>query len=478
MMSCAHCNKKNNHPCGPSEAGTRVRPVFAGRLSLTVNTRDDESRSAARLTRAIGPWTLGANAVNLSLGAGIFVLPATVAAILGPAAIVAYLVCAIAIGLVLMCFVELGSRTATSGGAVAYVEDAFGPTAGFVSWVVYSVGYCAVADAAIANVLVDTVATTSPVVASGAGRVVALALVLGGLAAVNVLGVRQGARVAVATTAAKLLPLLVILVGGAFLMHLRELRWVTWPTVTKIGEASLLLFFAFSGAEAAVTPGGEVQDPARTVPRGLLGGTGVLVLLYVSVQIVTQGVLGADIANHAEAPLAAVSEQLLGPSGRSVMVLCIALAIFGTLSADLLASPRAFLPMALDGVLPRRLGAIHPRFRTPHVAIVTYATLIWMLAVSGAFKPLAIMSSVALLVVYLAVCLATLKLRAGRIRVPGTFRTPGGPFVPVVGILIVVWLLAQSSRMEAGAMLATIAAATGYYRLRRLVISLRPERPS
>ncbi len=123
-----------------------------------------------RLTRAIGPWSLGANAVNLSVGAGIFALPAAVAAILGPASILAYLVCGLAIALVLTCFAELGTRVTRSGGAVAYIEDSFGPMAGFVAWTVFTLGFCAAADAAVGAILVDAIAEVVPAAGQGAGR--------------------------------------------------------------------------------------------------------------------------------------------------------------------------------------------------------------------------------------------------------------------------------------------------------------------
>ncbi len=122
------------------------------------------------LVRAIGPWTLGANAVNLTVGAGIFALPAVVAAILGPAAVLAYLVCGALVLLVLACFAEVGSQVTRSGGAVAYIDEAFGPMAGFVAWVVFALAYCAASDAAIAHVLMDALATAVPALSGGAAR--------------------------------------------------------------------------------------------------------------------------------------------------------------------------------------------------------------------------------------------------------------------------------------------------------------------
>ena len=422
------------------------------------------------LDRAIGAWTRGANAVNLSLGAGIFALPAAVAAILGSAAILAYLICGLAIALVLTCFVELGSQTTRSGGAVAYIDDAFGPMAGFVSWVVYTLAFCAASDAAIALVLVDAATPVVPALGEGAPRIAALLLLFGGLAAINIAGVRQGVRVAVTTTIAKTVPLVLVVAAGLLVVRWPELGWTTWPSAAKIGEASLLLFFAFSGAEAALTPSGEIRDPQRTVPRGMLGGTAALVLIYLSVQVVSQGVLGAALPQQTEAPLAAVARAILGPTGWTLMIVCTVVATFGTLAGDMLASPRALLPMAADGLLPAAVGRVHPRFHTPHVAIAVYAGLGCLMAISGAFKPLAILSSSSLLIVYFVVCLAALRLRASRVRPEGAFRAPFGPLVPVAGMLTSAWLLAHGTLDEGLALAGTVAAAGGYYLVRRLVM--------
>ena len=424
-----------------------------------------------RLDRAIGPWSLGATAVNLSLGAGIFALPAVVAAILGSAAILAYLVCGLAIALVLTCFVELGSQTTRSGGAVAYIDDAFGPMAGFVAWVVYTLAFCAAADAAIALVFLDAITASVPILSGGLARAAALVLLFGGLAAINIASVRQGLRVALTTTVAKVVPLVLVIAAGLVTMRWSELGWATWPSIPKVGEASLLLFFAFSGAEAALTPSGEIRDPQRTVPRGMLGGTAALVLIYLSVQMVSQGVLGAELPLRTEAPLAAVASRILGPAGWNVMIVCTVLATFGLLAGDMLASPRAFLPVVEDGLLPAVVGRVHPRFHTPHVAIALYAGIGCAFAISGAFKPLAILSSSALLVVYFVVCLAALKLRVTGTRPAGAFRAPGGPIVPAAGMVVAAWLLAQCTAGEAYALAGTVGAAAAYYLLRRLVKS-------
>lgn len=419
------------------------------------------------LVRAIGPWTLGANAVNLTIGAGIFALPAVVAAILGPAALLAYLICGALVLLVLTCFAEVGSQVTRSGGAVAYIEEAFGPMAGFVTWVVFSLAYCAGSDAAIAHVLMDALATAVPALSSGIARALAFVLLFGGLAAVNIRGVRQGQRVAVTATVAKLLPLLLLVAVGTFAVQRSNLTWSGWPTFEQLGAGTLLLFFAFGGVESALTPSGEIRDPARTVPRAILGATGAIVLLYIAIQFVAQGVLGSELAQGSPTPLVDVAQRLAGTAGRGLVVACTAVAGFGVLAGDMIASPRAFLAVSESDTLPKAVSRIHPRFHTPWVAILSYAVFALVLTLSGGFKALAVLSGMALLLVYLAVCLAALQFRYRRPVVPGSFRAPGGPTVALLASTVVIWVLSHSTRRETLGMAALIAASIVYYMVRR-----------
>jgi amino acid transporter len=272
----------------------------------------------------------------------------------------------------------------------------------------------------------------------------------------------------------KLLPLLLILGVGAFAVSAAHLRWGAWPSAGQVGDASLVLFFAFAGAECAVTPGGEIRDPPRTVPRGLLGAAAFLIALYCAVQLVSQGVLGPAIGQHEGAPLAAVAERLFGAGGRGLVLACTMLATLGLLAGDLLATPRSFIPVAEDGLLPASLASVHRRYRTPHVAILAYAAVACSLAVSGTFKPLAILASVSLLLVYLVVCLAALKMRGAGPAPAGSFRAPGGPLVPLVGAATVGWLLLHTTGREAGGLAITVGAGWLYYLVRRQVLRGRP----
>lgn len=420
-----------------------------------------------RLVRAIGPWALGANAVNNTVGAGIFVLPALVAAILGPAAILAYLMCGFAMALVLTCFIEIGTLVRRSGGAVAYVEEAFGPLVGFLAWVLYGLTASLVAQSALITVLFDTVAAVFPALAHGFPRALGIAALLGVLAAVNIRGIRHGMGVAVTATVAKLVPLLSLVAAGLLVMNWNELAWTGWPPAAKLGEASLLLMLAFSGAEVALTPSGEIRDPARTVPRAMFGATTCFILLYLALQIVSQGILGPQLAEETRAPLAAVAGKIVPGFGRGLILVCTAISILGTVSSGIVTLPRAIFLAAENGMIPAKLASVHPRYRTPHYAILTAAVLFFTLAVSGTFRPLAIFSSVSRLLIYATVCLGALRLRLTREPVPGAFRAPGGPLIPILAAASVMWLLHYSTWRQIVPLSMTAALALGYYLLRR-----------
>jgi amino acid transporter len=267
----------------------------------------------------------------------------------------------------------------------------------------------------------------------------------------------------VTATVTKLAPLILLVALGFPGIRWPELRWSEWPAPGRLGEASLLVFFLFMSAEGALTAGGEVRDPARGVPKAMIGAAATLIVLYTSLQIVSQGILGPDLANQGNTPLAAVAERVFGSPGRDLILLCTAVAVFGSIAADMVNTPRAFFAKANDGLLPAPLRAVHPRFRTPHAAIAVYASLLFLFTISGAFRPLAVLATISQLLIYLAICLAALRMR--RVRNP-PFRVPGGPVIPLLGASAVLWLLSNSTRNEVFAVSAALVLASIYYVIR------------
>ena len=416
------------------------------------------------LVRAIGVRALTLGVVNLIIGAGIFVLPAVVARRLGAAAIVAYLVCAVAMGLVLLCFAESGSRVARSGGVYGYVEVAFGPYAGFLVGNLLWFACGCLACASVANILVGTLAEVAPWIGQGAPRAGLLVLLYGGLAWANVRGVRTGSGVVQVVTVGKLAPLLLLIPAALFAMHPANFAWPGFPSLRRLGDTCLVLIYAFAGTETALIPGGEVRDPARTVPRAVLGALGIATLLYLALQLTAQGVLGPDLAANDKAPLAMVAERALGAGGRFLVLAGAAISTFGYVSGDVLSSPRTLFGFARDGLLPAEVGAVHSRYRTPYIAIMIYAAITCLLAITGSFERLLILANVALMFVYLACCLATIELRRRAVRLDAPpFELPGGPLIPLLACGVVLWLLSNAEWRELLAVGKMLAVATILY---------------
>ena len=429
------------------------------------------------LVRAIGPRALGLSIVNLTVGGGIFVLPGLVAAQLGAAAVLAYLACSIAVALVFLCFAEVGSRVTRSGGAYAYIEEAFGPFAGFIASVLIWFGWSVLSDAAITVAMVDTMAIAQPTLAKPVPRGMVIVAICAFLAWVNVTGVRSGLRLLALNTVAKLVPLLMLVAVGLFAINPRFLSIAEWPSLSSLGAGTLILFFAFAGAEAGLHVSGEITHPATTVPRGLLIGLGCVLLLYLGLQTVAQGVLGPWLASNTKAPLSTVAQAVFGDWGSWMLLVAGVISIFATVSGDILAAPRVVFASALDGNLPGILARVHPRYQTPYVAIIFFAAVICALALSGTFKPLAVVASGSVLVVYGGVSLAVLRLRQRDGPAPtGAFTIPGGPTIPVLSCLVVCWLLWQLTADEALGLAALVGVSVCLYAIRSASSSGRTTR--
>lgn len=419
------------------------------------------------LVRVIGVRGLAANTVNNMVGSGIFVLPAVIAATLGAAAIIAYVICAIAAGLIALVFAEAGSRVSAPGGTYAYIETAFGPFPGFLAGVLFWFGSQMISSAAIATVFVGSLAALMPSLGAPWPRAALLVLLYVVLAGLNVRGVRTGVNIVETFTVAKLLPLVLLVVAGAFFVHPVNLVWTSIPTFAQIGTASLLLVFAFQGTEGALTSSGEVRDPARTVPRAILLALLVVSVLYVALQLVAQGVLGPELASDQAAPLVAVAQRAFGSAGGALLAVAAAVSAFGFVSGDMLATPRILFAFGRDGFLPRKFGTVNPRHHSPAVAIAAHAAACCAFAITGTFRSLVILSTVSTLLIYLACCFSSIKLRRRNVRADGPpFVLRGGPTIPLLAAVVVIWMLTSASRVEYISVAIVLVVATVLYFIR------------
>src|SRR5882757_2429332 len=405
-----------------------------------------ENQRDVGLVRAVGPWAFAASIVSMIVGAGIFAVPAALAACVGPYAPLAFLACGVAVGAVAMCFAEGGSRVPTSGGVYGVVEAAFGPLAGYVSGTLLWV-CCVLACGAVAAALADVVASLVPQSLIGPVRAAVIVGVIGGIALVNIGGVVRGARLVSVTTALKLAPLAIFILAGAGAIHRSNFLPTVQPDAEGLGRALILAVFALVGMETSLCASGEVVRPNRTIPRALAIAILSTTTLYVTIQIIAQGILGSSLATS-KAPLADAMAHI-HPALRALMLAGTALSMFGWLGSDILGSPRQLFAFARDGLLPRVLGRLHPRSQAPHIAILCYATLAIVLALTGTFAELVVLSTLALAAVYIAGCAASWVLARRGVELSGTplnFRFLGA--ATVIGISSMVALIALGSREE------------------------------
>ena len=405
----------------------------------------------AGLVRALGVWGLAASIVNITIGGGIFVAPGTkeVTGRLGAAAPLAYIVCALAMTLVVLCIAEAGSRVALTGGPYAYVERAFGGFAGFaVGWMLWVTG--TIATAAVATIFADSVQRMVPTHPLVHGRTTVLALVFGIVAVINVLGVKFGARLNIASTVAKLIPLALLVVVGVAYIEPANLMWKSLPAPSELKRASVFLIFVFAGIESAIVPSGEVREPSRTVPRAVLLAMLLVTIFYLLIQITAQGVLGATLVGRSS-PLADVAEVAMGPVGGMFLGVAIILSTFGYLCGMILAIPRALFAFARDGVLPTALANVHPKYHTPWIAIIVQAALSFVLALTSRFEPLVILANLSVLFVYLGCAAAAWQLRRKNIRDDVAATVQPVPFswlAPPLAMCVIAVLLTSITRKE------------------------------
>ncbi|PYQ05555.1 MAG: hypothetical protein DMF82_08170 [Acidobacteria bacterium] len=335
------------------------------------------------------------------------------------------------------------ARGLPPGGPYAYVEIAFGPFAGFLCGVLlWMIGSMAVA--AVAVVFATNVAQLVPALQHPAGSAAFLVVVFALMGGINVAGVRLASSFNTVATVAKLLPLLVLLVSGAFAVRASNLAWEHAPAVADVARTSTLLIFAFAGVESALAPSGEVKDIVRTVPRAIFVALAGTTALYVGLQMVAQGVLGAELATS-RTPLADAAGRALGEWGRTLLLVGAAVSMFGYLCGMVLAIPRALFALARDGFLPRVVAAVHSRYHTP----------------TSTFERLAILANLTLLLLYAACCLAAWQLRRRGVQAGGVpFAAPGGAWAPIAACAVIAWMLTGVRAVEWAAMGVALLAAS------------------
>ncbi|MBV8972938.1 MAG: amino acid permease [Sphingomonadaceae bacterium] len=430
-------------------------------MSGTATLAGPESRDAG-LVRGVGLAGLTAAIVNGVVGAGIFTLPAVMAMNVGPQAPLAFLACAVAMGAVVWCAADAGRRVPTSGGIYGTVTAGLGPRAGFVTGFVGIWLSSVLSCGGIAAAFADGVGAAVPAVKAGLPRAVLIVGTLGAIMLVNLRGVGAAARFLTVATLIKLVPLALFVGVGVWFVSGANLAAGTATGGDGFGRAVIFALFAFSGMETPLSASGEAADPSRTVPRAIVLSMAFVLALYVAVQLVAQGLLGAGLAGAKDAPLADAI-RTVSP------MLAVVLAAGATLSrliwigSDILGAPRVLFAFARDRLLPAWLGRVDPRHKVPRAAIVVHTALVAALAVSGTFEALAILSGLASTLLYSLSSAAAWRLA----RAEGGRAWPIG-LAALVAIAAMVAIAVQAKPQELFGLAAASVVALAIYSARRL----------
>jgi amino acid transporter len=364
--------------------------------------------------------------------------------------------------LVVAAFAEVASRFTRAGGTYLYARVAFGRFAGIeMAWLTYLVRLTAAATNA--NLFIIYLAEFWPRATAPVPSRLLLAVLLLPLVVANYRGVRGGVWTSTAFAVAKLAPLAIFVVVGIWAMAGGQVPPAA-PSATEADtgawlEAILLLVFAYGGFESALLPLGEARDPRRDAPVALFTALGLCALIYTLVQLVVLAML--DDPSATDRPLAAAAQVFLGPVGAGLMAAGALVSVYGYLAAAMVNVPRLIYAMAAEGDLPRRMGSVHPRFRTPHVSVAAFGATVWAFAATGGFLGNLSLSAVSRLLTYGMVSVALVVFRSREDSAPhlepAWFRVPAGTLVAFLGLAFSAVLALRMKRLELLVLAGTLA---------------------
>ncbi|MSR01160.1 MAG: APC family permease [Gemmatimonadetes bacterium] len=424
-----------------------------------------------KLVRTLGRWTLAGLVLNGILGSGVYGLPSLVAGKVGPLAWVALILAAAAIAVIVACFAEVASRFPGTGGPFLYTRVAYGDFVGVqVGWLQYLTRLASMATNI--NLFAIYLAEFVPAVQGWWGKAIVGIILLGGLAWINIRGVKSGAWLSNVLIIVKVVPLALFVVIGLGLVLARgAVESVPGPALTAFAwaDALMILIFAYGGFENAIVPLGEAKNPERDAPFALFVALVACAALYTGVQVVSTLAL-ANPAAHPR-PLAEAARVLVGPAGAAFMVMGALLSLIGWFGGAMVATPRLTYAMAEDRVLPAAFAKVHDRYRTPVVSIVVLAVISMALAMSGGFLSNLTLSVATRLVVYFLVCCAVPVLRRRDGKDPALpaarFRLPVGPLFWITGCAFSLAMATRMSQKEFWILLLVVGLASGNWYLSR-----------
>lgn len=381
--------------------------------------------------------------VNGFIGAGIFGLPSGAAALAGEYSVFIYGICALLMLPVILSFAEVGSYFKGTGGPTKYGTAAFGPFIGFQGgWLYYLARL--ISFSANSVLLTDSIGYFFPVMAEGNGRIFTLAIICGGLTLINIVGSSQSIKSMGLFTIIKFAVLLGLVFSGFAMLGPEVIPGFGSqpPAGSDIGAATLLLIYAFVGFEGAVIPAGEAKKPERDMPLGLILGLGMVVVLYMAIQLVSQAAV-PDLGST-KTPLLDASASLFGETGAIILMVGVTTSVIANLISAMFSASRVTYALSLDQSFPKWFGVVNDKFLTPANSILFFGVVAFVLGALGSFTFLAAMTVLSRLFLFIMTC-ASIPVLRPKFKDKKVFTLKGGYIIPILGIIACLWLMLQVS---------------------------------
>ncbi|MCC3862071.1 APC family permease [Pseudemcibacter aquimaris] len=415
----------------------------------------------AKLKRDIGLFAAGLLVLNGVIGAGIFGLPGKLveqAGIWGPWLIIIF---GVLISSVVWTFASIASYFNTTGGPVAYANRAFGPLVGFqTGWLLYIGRVTAIG--ANTNVLVTYALDLASVADTEILRGFLLFLIIGGLVAINIMGVKRTVKAINLITMIKILPVLLLILLAIPYLTPDKVFPAGVPEFDQVSGLVLVILYAFVGFEGALVTAGETKNPKKTIPRALFTGIFVITAIYFLISLTY---VNAVENTGGDTPLIDMGEVLMGQVGVVMIVIAAIFSILGNATAIVVAAPRMTFAMAEEGSLPAWFAKVHDKYSTPANSIMFLGVLAFLLAISGTFIYLAAASTLARMIAYI-ICMVSLpriRKKADKETLENATPLPGGYLIPAIAVIVCVFAILQADIINWAYIAGFIALGSGLY---------------
>jgi amino acid transporter len=378
--------------------------------------------------------------INGVIGAGIFGLPSKAFKAIGIWSLPAFVLCAAAVFIIILCFAEVSSRFEKTGGPYLYALHAFGQLPAFLTgWLLLITRF--ITYAALINLLITYLSVYSQWFLLPNARVITIIALTALLTLINHIGIEDTTRFNNIMTMAKLTALGLFIIVGFFYVDFSRFTAVAFPGLHSMSSTILLLIFSFGGFESVLVNTGEMQEPGKNLPYALLTATAIISGIYLFIQFVSIGTF-PGLADS-EKPLAEAAGIFMGRAGSVFIATGAVLSITGTLNAIMLTGSRLPYAFSEQNHFPPLFSFVHARFRTPTWSLLLFSSVTGVVAVFNSFVNAATISAITRVMIYGIVCFALLRLRK-KMDKPATFILPYGHFFSFSGIAIAMWLLTVS----------------------------------